>query len=93
MQSPGRSADPLAQPRLDVHVNVFERLRERERAAFDLGQHLIEPGGDRSSVLGRDHTLLRQHRRMGLAAGDILSREALVEIDRGVDGLQNVIGL
>jgi hypothetical protein len=30
-------ADALGQPRLDVHVDVFERLGERERAALDLG--------------------------------------------------------
>jgi len=36
VQTPGRLADDLFQPRLDVHVNVFERGRERELAGLDL---------------------------------------------------------
>ena len=36
VQAPGGLADQLGQPRLDVHVDVFELARERERPAFDL---------------------------------------------------------
>ena len=31
-------ADQLGEPRLDIHMNVFERLGERERAALDLAR-------------------------------------------------------
>ena len=36
MQAPGGLANDLLQPRLDVHVNVFKRGREREIARLDL---------------------------------------------------------
>ena len=36
MQPPGRRADQLAKPALDIHVNVFERTLELELAGFDL---------------------------------------------------------
>ena len=36
VQPPGRIADQLAQARLDVHVDVFERARELEAALGDL---------------------------------------------------------
>jgi hypothetical protein len=36
VESSGRLADDLLQPRLDVHVDVFERARKREAASLDL---------------------------------------------------------
>ena len=36
VQPPGGVADQLLQPRLDVHVDVFERAREGEAAFGDL---------------------------------------------------------
>ena len=36
MQPPRRRADQLAEPALDIHMNVFERALELELAGFDL---------------------------------------------------------
>ena len=36
MQPPGRFADDLFQPRLDIHVNVFQRRRKGELSGLDL---------------------------------------------------------
>ena len=33
VQAPGRLADELGEPRLDVHVDVFERCEKRKRPA------------------------------------------------------------
>ena len=43
VQPPGRRADQLGKPRFDVHVNVFERAREREGPGLDFG---LAPGLD-----------------------------------------------
>ncbi len=39
VQPPRCVADQLAQPGLDVHVDVFERTRKVELLRFDFGQH------------------------------------------------------
>ena len=36
VQPPGRRADQVGQPRLDIHVDVFELAREDEVAVLDL---------------------------------------------------------
>ena len=41
VQPPGIRADDLGQPRLDVHVDVFERAREREAAALDFAANSL----------------------------------------------------
>jgi hypothetical protein len=35
MQPSGRRTDQFGQPRLDIHVNVFELAREDKLALFD----------------------------------------------------------
>ena len=40
VQPPGRRADQLGEPRLDVEVDVLVRLAEDEGAGFDLGPDL-----------------------------------------------------
>ena len=54
VQPPGRLADQLLQPRLDVHVYVFERARA-EPPFRDLGRDGIETRHDFVRILGRDH--------------------------------------
>ena len=44
VQSLAGVADPLGQPRLDVHVDIFQRHRPVEFAALDLGANLLQPG-------------------------------------------------
>ena len=92
MEAPGRLADHLLEPALDIHVNVFERARKRECAGGDLGLHLIEPAPNFGRVGFRDDALFGEHSRMRLRAFDVLGKEALVEADRGVDFLHDGIG-
>ncbi len=87
---PAARADDLGKAAFDVHMDVFERARERERArldfAFDLGETLCDCLG----VGGFDDALAGEHGEMGLGAGDILGGELAVEIDRGVDLLHRL---
>ena len=41
VQTPGFRPDDLGQPRLDIHMNVLERAREREGAALDFAADLV----------------------------------------------------
>ena len=49
-----RGPDQLAEPGLDVHVNVLELAREPEFAALDLGLDLDQAADDFVGVLFRD---------------------------------------
>ena len=64
VEAPGGVADQLAQPRLDVHMDVFEAARKREGLPVDLGQHLAEPVHDRVTIGGGEDAGFGQHRRM-----------------------------
>ena len=85
VQAPGGRADDVLEAGFDVEVDIFERARERERAALDLGLHLVEALPNEGGIGFRDDSLLRQHRGMGFRARDVLPEQALVEADRGVD--------
>ena len=78
-------ADDLGQATLDIHMDVFERARERKRArldfAFDLGETLCDGLG----VGDFDDALAREHGEMGLGRHDVLGGKLAVEVDRGVD--------
>ena len=41
VQPPGGIADQFLQPAFDIHVDVFERAREREFVCLDLGAHCL----------------------------------------------------
>ena len=82
MQPACRLADLLAQPHLDVQMDVFEVVAEREVAALDLVADLFEPAHDRFSVVAGDDALLREHARVGNRAGDIVTVQAAVVGDR-----------
>ena len=84
MQPRGGSPINLPQPALDVHVHVFERARENERAALDLGQHAVEAGRDLLRVVLGDDALPRQHGGVRLGRADVVGRQRLVEADGGV---------
>ncbi len=77
-------ADTLGQPRLDVHVNVLERLLEGELAALDLRRDAFQPGADGSFVLGGDQADMREHGGMRERTANILAPELAVEADRGI---------
>ncbi len=90
VQPAGNGSDDLCKAAFHVHMNVFERARERKRArldfAFDLGQTL----GDSLGVGGFDDAARSEHGEMGLGAGDVLGGELAVEVDRGVDLLHRL---
>ena len=69
---PAGFADDLLQPRLDIHVDVLERPRKRERARLDFAADLFEPGNDRVPVGFGQNPGFGQHGCMGDGAGDIL---------------------
>ena len=77
----GRSRHPLGQRLLDVHVHIFKLLIPFKPAGLDLGQNRIKPRMNRRPLFGRDQAHLRKHRRVGLAAGDVEGREAMVKRD------------
>ena len=82
-------ADPLGQPRLDVHVDVFERLVEREAPGLDFGAIASRPlriACSSSALMTPD---LRQHRGMRERAPDVLPPQLAVEADGGVDLLHH----
>ena len=84
MQPAGRRTDQLGQPRLDVHVHVLERARERECAGFDLGQNAVEAGVDLTGVVLGDDALGGQHGCMRLRGAHVVRGQSLVEADGGV---------
>ncbi len=90
MQPPGRLADDLLEPRLDVHVHVFERARKREAAFGDFRLNAVEPFTNLPRIGARDNAALGKHCGMGLGAGNILCVETLIETDRGVDLLHDL---
>ena len=85
VQPPGGGADDLGEPGLDIHMNVFERARERERPCLDFALDLGETLGDGVCVGGVDEALALEHRDMRLGPRDVLGGELAVEVDRGVD--------
>lgn len=77
----GRSRNPLGQRLLDVHVHILKLLIPFKPAGLNLGQNRIEARVDRRPLLNCDQAHVRQHRRVGLAAGDVEGREAMVKRD------------
>jgi len=58
-------ADRGRQPRLDVHVDVLERLVEGEVALLDARGDVRQAAADVGLVIGGDDPHMRQHRGMG----------------------------
>ncbi len=85
MQAPAGIADAFGQPRLDIHVDVFERFIEDEVAPLDLGADGGKAIGDGALIIGGDDTDLGEHRGMSQRALDILPPYPFVEADGGVD--------
>ena len=90
----GPAAGPieLGEPALDVHVNVLERAREDEGPRLDFALDLVQAGGDGVGVGLRDDALGGEHGDMGERAGDVLGGELAVEVDGGVDLLDDLGG-
>ena len=92
MQAPGCGADQFRQTRLDIHVDVFERARENEFAAVDLGLDLLQPLRNLRGVVAGDNPAFGEHGDMRERATNVLRAKTLVKIDRDVDGFQNRVG-
>src|SRR5262249_10096602 len=90
VQPAGRWPDQLAQPRLDIGMDVLELYLESEAALGDLCLYLIEAELDRIAVGLTEDALAHQHGGMGPAAGDVLAPEAAVDADGGVDPLHDL---
>ena len=85
VQALARVADAGGQRLLDKGMDVFGRRVDLQRAAFQVGQNLLQAGQDGVAVLRRNDALLAEHRRMGHAAVDVLAGHALVKADAGVE--------
>ncbi len=72
MQAAGGGADEVGEAALDVHVDVFERARERQRARLDFALDLMKTARDGVGVGGVDDAGFSQHGDMGERAGDVL---------------------
>ncbi len=92
VQAARSRADQLREPRLGVHVDVFERAGEFEFAALDLAGDLRQAFGDLRRIFLGDDPLLREHGDMSERAANVLGSETLVKIDGDVNGLQNRVG-
>ncbi len=92
VQLAAHGADLLDQAALDVHVDVFEGRAELERARYDLVQgclrspRMIWSASFLVMIAG-----LRQHGRMGDAAGNIIGIEPPVVGDRGRELLHQLV--
>ncbi len=65
MEAAAGIADPVGEPRLDVHMDVFERRLERETPGLDLGGDGLKAAGDGALVGGGNDPSAGQHRGMG----------------------------
>ena len=84
MELAGHRPDQLAQPALDIEMNVLERARESELAGLDLGQDLVEAARDLVG-LRRFHDAGRaEHGDMRLGGKNVVTPQPLVEVDGGV---------
>ena len=92
MQPPGGGPDQFGQTGLDIEMDVFQFAFEDERT----GVYFLFDGGkavqDRRGIGLGDDFLLGQHTGMGTRAGDILFRQALVEVDRRRKRLHDLRG-
>src|SRR5271165_3626288 len=84
MQPPPGIPDALGQPRLDVHVDVLERLGKRKFSGLDLRGNRAQPALYRAFVLLRQNPKLRQHGGMRERTPDVLPPHLAVEADRGI---------
>ena len=84
MQFAGDRPDQLGEAALDIEMDVLERAAEGEGAGLDLACDLVEAARDLARIRLGDDAGLGKHRGMGLGRHDIVTPEALVEVDGGV---------
>jgi len=74
-------ADDLGQTPLDIHVNVFVRLRELEFSTVDLKLHSLQAADDFLCITRRNDVLLGEHLGVSDAASDIVAIEPRIDVD------------
>lgn len=93
VKTTGCIADHLSQPGFDVHMNVFELGFGLKRALFqflfDLGQ-AIEDGGH---VFRAQNVLFAEHFGMRFGTLNVLTPQADINADAGIDLFHDIIGL
>jgi len=87
----GDGTEMGSEPRLDVHVDVFESGVEGERSVCDLSSDLIEPGDELLRLGVGYQACAAEHASLGLRAADIVTCEDFVEMDRGGEALDGRI--
>ena len=90
MQPPGCGPYQLGQPRLDMHVNVFERPVLGDTIGGIFLRDLLEALRDRLGIFGGNDALRAQHRDMRQRPVNILPPQRLVERDRSIYGPHHV---
>ncbi len=82
----------LDEPRLDMHMNIFKRIRKRECPRSYLFLYLIKPFYDRLCFRFREDPDLFQHPGMRLAALNVMMIELPVKINGSAEPFEERIG-
>ena len=73
-------------------MDVFELVPEREFPALDFRQNPVQALRDVAGVLSADDRLLGEHCGMCLARSNILSKQVLIDLYRGIDVFEQRVG-
>ena len=92
VQAPGGVANFFAQPRFNVHVDVFERRVKTKRAALDFARNFAQPRDDARHVRRRHQPLRAEHPRVGDGAAQVVPRERAVEGDARAERFHARVG-
>ena len=92
MQPPRRIADPVGQPRFDIHVNVFELRPEIEFTRLDFRTDRLQSAADGSHIVAGQNPGIAQHPRMCDRSCDVLRIERLVKSDGCVNSFHKRVG-
>ncbi len=85
-------ADLVRQPRLDIHVHVFQAHRPLKATVLDLAADLFQARLNLLQLVFAQHTHFGQHRRVRQRTIDIVVVKALIETDGGSKALNKLIG-
>ena len=92
METPARGTHDFGHALFDRHMDVLVLHGEDEFARADFRGDLVEAGADRFSILLADDALAGEHRCMRLRILNVERADALLERNRGVEFLNELIG-
>ena len=92
VQALARLADGGRETRFDIHVDVFQADGKIELARLYLAKNCTQPVDNLFNIVKRDDPLFAQHAGMGDGTANILRIEALVELNRCGELLDEGIG-